>query len=125
METVNTVFAVIAGVFGAGWGLQFLYYRYEKRKRGAESKIAELDADAKEDEMRNTKLIQAYETVVKLQSVVDTERRRWIAISVELSELKFELLQEKEARRFAEHDKCTVKECENRCPPRHQKSENA
>lgn len=121
METVNTIVAIVAGIFGAGWGLQFLYYRYEKRKRGAESKTAELDADAKEDELRDAKLVRAYEQIEKLQIIVDREREKWVKLSVELSEVKAELMREAEARKFAETDRCTVIGCENRCPPRIQK----
>lgn len=118
METVSTIFAIAAGVFGAGWGMQFIHYKQEQRKRKAESKTAELDADAKEDAIRDAKLVKAYETVIKLQSIVDTEREKWAALAVELSEVKSELMREKEARRLAEHEKCTVIGCVGRQPPR-------
>lgn len=123
METVNTIVAIVAGVFGAGWGLQFLYYRYEKRKRGAESKTAELDADAKEDELRDAKLVRAYEQIEKLQIIVDREREKWVHIAQELTAVKKELIDANDAKELAEKDKCTVSGCINRVPPRAQKQD--
>ena len=115
---IEKTLAILAAVFGTGWGLQLLYLGYEKRRRGAESKIAELDADAKEDAIRDAKLKQAYDRIVQLQDIIDWERDKWVALADEARELKIELLQEKEARRFAERDKCSVEGCEKRQPPR-------
>lgn len=121
METLNTIVAIIAVVFGTGWGLQFLYYTYEKRKKGAAAKTAELDVDAKEDAMKDAMLRQAYDRIIQLQEIADKERDKWVKIAEELSRIKLELLQEKEARQIAERDMCSVVACENRCPPRIQK----
>ena len=123
METLNTIIGIIAGVFGVGWGFQFLYYRYEKRKRGAEAKIAALDADAKEDAYNEAELKRAYDRIVQIQDIANRERDKWAALAVELSELKLQLLQEKEARAIADRDKCTVVGCEHRIPPRAQQSQ--
>lgn len=118
MEILNTIFAIAAGVFGAGWGMQFIHYKQEKRKREAEARNSELDVGAKEDAIRDAKLKQAYERIVQLQDIADKERDKWAALAVELSGLKFELLREKEARALAEMNICSVVGCENRCPSR-------
>ncbi len=118
METVNIILAIIAGVFGTGWGIQFLWYRYERRQRAAATKASEIDVEAKEDEMRDAKLVRAYDQIVKLQEIVDKERGRWIAIATELSEVKAELIRENEARKLAEKNKCTRDDCTERVPPR-------
>lgn len=118
MEYINSLSAVLAVVFGAGWGVQFIFYKYEKRDRNAKSKSAEIDVDAREDEIRDQKLLRAYDTVVKLQGIVDTEREKWVAISVELSEVKLELAREREARKMAEFGRCDAEGCDFRTPPR-------
>ena len=117
-DTLNSIWAALSGIFGIGWGAQFLYYRYEKRKREAELKSSEIDVDAKEDATRNAKLAQAYERIVQLQGIADKERDKWVAIAEELSDVKLELLRERELRRVADFDKCTRLACPNRTPPR-------
>lgn len=124
-EFINSLAAVAAGVFGAGWGIQFLYYRSEKRKREAETRrheaetrIIELNADAKENAYWDEELKQAYERITHLQNIVNREREKWEALAVEMSGLKMKLLKEKEARELAEYNMCTRRGCDKRCPPR-------
>lgn len=112
------IVAIIAGVFGAGWGFQFLYYRYEKRKRGAESKIAVLNADAKEDEIRDKKLLDAYDMNMKLQDIVNKEREARIELIRENTRLKLKLADKDEKLLLAEFAKCTRDGCRDRIPPR-------
>lgn len=118
METINTIIAIIAGIFGAGWGFQFLYYRYERRKREAESKAAELDVDAKGDTMRNKMLSDAYEMNMKMQVIIDKERDARIELIRENTDLKLKLADKDEKVLLAEFAKCTRDGCMNRIPPR-------
>ena len=111
---METLLAILATVFGTGWGVQFIYYRYERRKRKAEAESIELDLDEKHDKM----LDNAYKQIVELQGIADSEREKWIDLSKKISAMKIELLNEREARMIAEHDKCTVQTCLQRQPPR-------
>ena len=113
-----TLLAILATVFGTGWGVQFIYYRYERRKRKAEAESIELDLDEKHDKMQDQMLDNAYKQIVELQGIADSEREKWIDLSKKISAMKIELLNEREARMIAEHDKCTVQTCLQRQPPR-------
>nr|DAF13304.1 MAG TPA: shock protein B [Caudoviricetes sp.] len=116
--SMETLLAILTAVFGTGWGIQFFYYRYERRKRKAEVENIELDLDAKHDELQDRQLEKAYKQITELQNIVDSEREKWVELARKLSDLKTELLNEQEARRMAEYDKCTVQSCLNRQPPR-------
>lgn len=110
--------AVLTAVFGGGWIAQILFLRYEKRKKAAETKGAEIDIEEKEDRLRDEKLSKAYDQITSMQAIVDVERNKWMVIARELSDVKRELLREQEARQLAEYDKCTMQGCKNRIPPR-------
>lgn len=112
------ILAFLAAALGGGWLAQILFMRYEKRKKAAESKDAEIDVDAKEDMIRDKKLSDAYDRIVQLQEIADKERDKWVKVSEELTEMKLEVLREREARKLAEFSKCTVSGCPNRQPPR-------
>lgn len=115
---IEKLLTILTAVFGGGWIAQVLFMRHEKRKKAAEAKDAEIDVDEKEDRIRDQKLSGAYDTIIRLQQVVNAERDKWIELAKEVSALKSELLREKEARQLAEFDKCTVQGCNNRMPPR-------
>ena len=115
---METFLGILAAAFGSGWAIQIAYYQYERRKRRAEAKNAEVDLDAKQDELHDRQLEKALKQIVELQNIVDTERNKWIELAKKVVQLKTELLAEKEARQLAEYDKCTVHNCESRIPPR-------
>lgn len=117
-QFMEPLLTILAAVFGGGWLTQVLYMRYEKRKKHAETRTAEIDVDIKEDQVRDAKLVRAYEQIVELQSIVDQERGKWVALAKEISEIKQKLLKEREARELAEFDKCTKTGCTDRIPPR-------
>ena len=112
--TMETFLGILAAAFGSGWAIQIAFYQYERRKRRAEAKNAEVDLDAKQDELHDKQLDKAFKQIVELQSIVDTERNKWIELAQKVVQLKMELLAEKEARQLAEYDRCTVHYCENR-----------
>ena len=115
---METLLSILTTVCGTGWGVQFIYYRYERRKRKAEVESLELDLDEKHDKMQDQMLDNAYKQIVELQGIADSEREKWIDLSKKISAMKIELLDEREARMIAEHDKCTVQTCLQRQPPR-------
>lgn len=118
MDLTEKLLAVATGLFGGGWLSQVLLLRYERRKKRAEAHIAEVDADEKYERVQEHKLSRAYDQIVELQGIVDTERGKWVELARKVSALKAELLIEKEARRIAEYDKCKVRVCHDRKPPR-------
>ena len=118
MQFLEKILPYLTAIFGGGWLAQFVYFRLERRKKKAETKEAEIDIDKKEDELRDKKLSDAYDTIVRLQGIVNAERDKWIRMAEEISSLKQQLLEEKEARQLAEKDKCTVFGCLDRQPPR-------
>lgn len=121
MDGINVVLTVLAGAFGGGWLLQVLFYRYERRKKAAETASVELDFDMKHDEMRDRQAEKTYGQIVELQGIVDSERDKWIELAKRVVVLKMELLDEREARKTAEFDRCTVAGCDRRVPPRKNK----
>lgn len=121
---METILGILAAAFGSGWMIQIAFYQYEKRKRRAEAKNAEIDLDAKQDEMHDMQLDNAFKQIVELQNIVDTERNKWIELAKKVVQLKTDLLAEKEARQLAEYDKCTVKNCPSRTPPRKKEKSN-
>lgn len=114
---METVLAILAAAFGSGWAIQIAFYRYEKRKRKAEVENVELDLDTKYDELQEKRLGEAYQHIDRLQGVVDSERDKWIKLANEVVLLKEELLNEREAKKMAEFDRCTVSNCDKRTPP--------
>ena len=115
---METFLGIMAAALGSGWAIQIAFYQYERRKRRAEAKNAEIDLDTKQDELHDKQLDNAFKQIVELQNIVDTERNKWIELAKKVVQLKTELLAEKEARQLAEYDRCTVHHCENRIPPR-------
>lgn len=115
---METVLAILAAAFGSGWAIQIAFYRYEKRKRKAEVENVELDLDTKYDELQEKRLGEAYQHIDRLQGVVNSERDKWIKQANEVVLLKEELLNEREAKKMAEFDRCTVSNCDKRTPPR-------
>lgn len=115
---METFLGIMAAALGSGWAIQIAFYQYERRKRRAEAKNAEIDLDTKQDELHDKQLDNAFKQIVELQNIVDTERNKWIELAQKVVQLKTELLAEKEARQLAEYDRCTVYHCENRIPPR-------
>lgn len=114
----DKLLTILTALFGGGWLAQILFMRYEKRKKAAETKDVEIDVADKEDRLRDKKLSDAYDQLVRMQVIIDNERGKWVALAEEISDLKLELLKEKEARKLAENDKCTVEGCKTRTPPR-------
>lgn len=121
---METILGILAAAFGSGWAIQIAFYQYEKRKRKAEAENAEIDLDAKQDELRDKQLDNAFKQIIELQKIIDTERNKWIEISKELVRLKTELIAEREARQIAEYEKCTVHPCSMRKPPREKEKSN-
>ena len=115
MSTLEIMLSALTSLLGTGWAL---HYKIDKRRRKAEVKSVELDVDAKHDELQDRQLDNCYTRIEKLQKIVDTERNKWSDIARELIDTKVELLKEREARKIAEHDKCTRERCELRIPPR-------
>lgn len=115
---METILGILAAAFGSGWMIQIAFYQYEKRKRMAEAKNAEIDLDAKQDAMHDKQLDNAFKQIVELQNIVDTERNKWIELAKKVVQLKTDLLAEKEARQLAEYERCTVHPCVSRQPPR-------
>lgn len=95
-------------------------------KNKAENKLAVMEADRKEDEIRDAQLLKAYDQIKKLQEQVDMERDKWINLSEKTGRLIEQLREAIEARRLAEYEKCTVPDCPLRVPPRkHELNKNA
>ena len=115
---METILGILAAAFGSGWMIQIAFYQYEKRKRRAEAKNAEIDLDAKQDEMHDKQLDNAFKQIVELQEIIDTERNQWIELAKKVVQLKTELIAEREARQLAEYERCTVHPCSSRQPPR-------
>ena len=57
---METFLGILAAAFGSGWAIQIAYYQYERRKRRAEAKNAEVDLDAKQDELHDRQLDKAF-----------------------------------------------------------------
>ena len=74
--------------------------------------------DTKYDELQEKRLGEAYQHIDRLQGVVNSERDKWIKLANEVVLLKEELLNEREAKKMAEFDQCTVSNCDKRTPPR-------
>lgn len=115
---METVLAILAAAFGSGWAIQIAFYRYEKRKRKAEVESVELDLDAKHDQIQDKQLEKAYQQIIELQGIIDSERDKWVELAKKFVLLKEDLLNEREARRLTEFDRCTVSNCDKRTPPR-------
>lgn len=118
MGTIEIILTVISGVFGTGWAAQALYFRYERRKRETEAKTAEIDVDAREDEIRNKKLIDAYDTIVKTQELLNKERDMRMELFSDNTDLKLQLAQAKEQIILVEFARCDKESCGHRTPPR-------
>lgn len=121
---METILGILAAAFGSGWMIQIAFYQYEKRKRRAEAKNAEIDLDAKQDEMHDRQLDNAFKQIVEMQEIIDTERNKWIELAKKVVQLKTELIAEREARQLAEYEKCTVHPCSMRKPPRKKEKSN-
>lgn len=114
----DNILAILTLVLGGGWLGQVLYLRYEKKKRSSELKSMDLDLKKKGYEISDDRLEKAFDSITQLQGIVDKERQRWAELAKELSEVKLELLKEREARKIAEYNMCTIWDCCKRQPPR-------
>lgn len=118
MGVIEIILTALTGIFGIGWGAQFLWYRHEKRKREAETRDAEIDVDRKEDELRDKRLSDAYEMIMKTQDMVNREREARLDLVHENTQLKLQLAEKNERLLLAEFARCTRDGCTNRIPPR-------
>lgn len=116
---------IITGALGTGWITTFLFYRTRRRKANAEADKEETEADKQAFEALGAKVEhlkrenkEGYETIEKLQTIINELRDKNLEQAKKISELEMKLLGAERKQRVADYEKCVVENCCDRTPKR-------
>lgn len=109
---------IITGALGSGWLITFMFYRSKKRKANAEAEKEELQLDIDQIEHLKKQNKEAYETIERLQAIINELRAKNIEDAKKINDLEFKLLEAERKRKKAEYNTCIVENCCDRTPKR-------
>lgn len=115
MEFLKWLFTAI---LGTGWVGTFMFYRSKRKKAMVESEKEELQYDIAQIEHLKKQNKEAYETIEKLQKIINELRAKNIEDAKKINELELKLIDTEGKQKFAEYNTCIVDNCCDRVPKR-------
>ena len=120
METGNIEFLkwLLVTAFGTGWAGTFMFYRSRRKKANIEADKEGLQYDISQIEHLKRQNKEAYETIEKLQSIINELRARNVEDAKKINELELKLIDSEKRKNIAEYNTCMVDDCCSRVPKR-------
>lgn len=103
---------------GTGWISTFMFYRTKKRRENMEADKEELKFDIDQIEHLKKQNKEAYETIEKLQTIINELRARNIQDAKKINDMELKLLEANQQQKMAEYNMCVVENCCERQPRR-------
>lgn len=117
-NTLEFIKWILAGALGTGWVGTFMFYRSKRKKVMVESEKEELQYDIAQIEHLKKQNKEAYETIEKLQEIINELRAKNVEDAMKINELELKLIAAEGKQKFAEYNTCVVDDCCNRMPKR-------
>lgn len=90
----------------------------KKRKANVEADKEELKLDIDQIEHLKKQNKEAYETIEKLQTIINDLRAKSIESAKKINELELKLIEATQRQKVAEYNTCIVEDCCDRMPKR-------
>lgn len=117
-NTIELLKWVLTALLGTGWIGTFMFYRVKKRKANVEADKEELKLDIDQIEHLKKQNKEAYETIEKLQTIINDLRAKSIESAKKINELELKLIEATQRQKVAEYNTCIVEDCRDRMPKR-------
>lgn len=117
-NTIELLKWVLTGLLGSGWIGTFMFYRTRKKKANIEADKEELQLDIDQIEHLKKQNKEAYETIEKLQAIINQLRAANIENSKKINDLELKLIEADRKSKLAEYNACEVDDCCDRVPKR-------
>lgn len=117
-NTIELLKWILTGLLGTGWIGTFMFYRTRKKKANIEADKEELQLDIDQIEHLKKQNKEAYETIEKLQSIINELRAKNIEDAKKINELELKVIEADRKQKLAEYNACAVDNCCERVPKR-------
>lgn len=117
-QTIELLKWMLTAVLGTGWVSTFMFYRTKKRKENVEADKEELQFDIAQIEHLKKQNKDAYETIEKLQCIINGLREDNLGDKKIIHDLELRLLDAVNKQKVAEYNSCFVDDCCDRIPKR-------
>lgn len=117
-NTIELLKWILTGLLGTGWIGTFMFYRTRKKKANIEADKEELQLDIDQIEHLKKQNREAYETIEKLQSIINELRAKNIEDAKKINDLELKLIESNSKQKLAEYNACIIDNCCDRIPKR-------
>lgn len=117
-NTVEFLKWLLTAVLGTGWIGTFMFYKIKRKKAIVEADKQELQYDIDQIEHLKKQNKEAYDTIEKLQEIINELRTKNIEDAKKINELELKLIEAERRRNLAEYNTCIVENCCDRIPKR-------
>lgn len=117
-NTIELLKWILTALLGTGWIGTFMFYNTKKRKVRLEADKDELQLDMAQVEHLKKQNREAYDTIEKLQAIINELRAKNIEDAKKINELELKLIESDKRQKIAEYNMCMVENCCDRVPKR-------
>lgn len=117
-STIELLKWILTALLGTGWIGTFMFYNTKKRKVRLEADKDEFQLDMAQVEHLKKQNKEAYDTIEKLQTIINELREKNIKDGKKIIDLEFKALEADKRQKIAEYNMCMVENCYNRVPKR-------
>ncbi len=117
-STIEFLKWLLTAVLGTGWIGTFMFYRIKRKKALVEADKQELQYDIDQIEHLKKQNKEAYDTIEKLQTIINDIRAKNIEDAKKITELELKVIEAERRRNLAEYNTCIVENCCDRIPKR-------
>lgn len=117
-STIDILKWILTAAFGTGWVGTFMFYRARMKKANVEADKEGLQYDIDQIEHLKKQNKEAYETIEKLQAIINELRAKNVEDGKKINELELKLIDAERRKNIAEYNTCVVDDCCERLPKR-------
>lgn len=117
-NTIEFIKWILVTACGTGWVGTFMFYRSKRKKANIEVEKEGLQYDISQIEHLKKQNKEAYDTIEKLQSIINELRAKNIEDAKKINELELKLIEAERRKNLAEYNACIVDDCCDRVPKR-------
>ncbi len=117
-STIELLKWILTALLGTGWVGTFMFYRIKRKKALVEADKQELQYDIDQIEHLKKQNKEAYDTIEKLQTIINDIRAKNIEDAKKITELELKVIEAERRRNLAEYNTCIVENCCDRIPKR-------
>ena len=117
-STIEFLKWLLAAALGTGWVGTCMFYRSKRKKAKVEANEEELKYDIAQIDHLKKQNKEAYETIEKLQEIINELRAKNIEDAKKINDLELKLIEAERRRNLAEYNQCVVDNCCDRMPKR-------